>query len=153
VYAAGQGSVKLRGTWEMEDRKRGGTQLVVTSIPYGVERRAVVEAVAELIVARKLPLLLDVRDESTDDCRIVLEVKRKPDPQLVMASLYKHTPLQGNVQVNLTCLVPGENPDVAAPQRLDLLGMLRHFLAFRLGVVTKRIGFDLAELRKRIHVL
>src|SRR5205814_2011104 len=120
VYAAGQGSLKLRGAWELEEKKKGNPQIVVTSIPYGVERRAIVESIAEVIVARKLPLLLDVRDESTDDCRVVVEIKREADPQLVMTYLYKHTPLQTNVQVNLTCLVPTANPDVAAPQRLML---------------------------------
>ena len=72
-----------------------------------------------VIIAKKLPGLIDVRDESTDDCRIVCEMKKDADPQLIMAYLYKHTPLQTNVQVNLTCLVPTENPEVSCADTLD----------------------------------
>ena len=80
-------------------------------------------------------------------------MKKGADPNLVMAYLYKHTPLQTNVQVNLTCLVPTDNPEVAAPQRLGLKAILRHFLDFRIEVVTKRLEFELDELLKRIHIL
>ncbi len=113
----------------------------------------VVEKIADVIIAKKLPLLLDVRDESTDDCRIVCEMKKDADPQLIMAYLYKNTPLQTNVQVNLTCLVPTSNPEVAAPQRIGLKAILRHFLDFRMEVVTKRLEFELDQLLKRIHIL
>ncbi|MFW6085933.1 MAG: DNA gyrase/topoisomerase IV subunit A [Myxococcota bacterium] len=154
VYAAGHGSLKLRGEWKLEEPKgRANPQIVLTSIPYAVERRTIVEKIAEVILGRKLPALLDVRDESTEDCRIVCEMKKGADPQLVMAYLYKHTPLQTNVQVNLNCLVPTEKADVAAPMRLDLHGVLRHFLDFRMRVVTKRLEFDLEKLRERIHIL
>jgi len=153
VYTQGQGSLRLRGEWEIEPRGRGADNIVVTSIPYAVERRAVVEKVAEVIMARKLDGLYDVRDESSDETRVVLELKRGADPQLVMAYLFKHTPLSTNIQFNLTCLVPTANPDVAAPQRLGLLQMLRQFLDFRMEVVTRRIEFDLAKLRERIHIL
>jgi len=79
---------------------------VITSIPYALTKRDVVEKIAEVIVSRKLPYLLDVRDESTTDVRIVLEIKKDADPDLVMAYLFKHTPLQSNFHVNMTCLVP-----------------------------------------------
>jgi len=153
VYTTGQGSLKLRGQWTVEDRGRVNPNIVVTSIPYSVERRTVVEKIAEIILARKLPVLLDVRDESTDDCRIVCEIKKGADPQLVAAYLYRHTPLATNVQVNLTCLVPTNRSDVAAPQRLDLLRILRAFLDFRMEVVTRRLDFQLEKLRERIHIL
>ncbi len=153
VYATGQGSLKLRGTWKLEEPPRSNPQIVITSIPYAVERRAVVEKTAEVILSKKLPVLLDVRDESTDDCRIVCEIRKGADPQLVLAYLYKHTPLQTNVQVNLTCLVPTETADVASPQRLDLLQILRYFLDFRMEVVTARLRFELEKLRERIHIL
>jgi DNA gyrase subunit A len=152
VYDTGQGTLKLRGEWKLEETK-AGTIIVIRSIPYAIERRAVVEKIAEVIIARKLPMLVDVRDESTDECRIVCEVKKGSDPQLVMAYLYKHTPLQSNVQVNLTCLVPTDHPEVSAPQRLQLKSVLRYFLDFRMEVVTKRLEFDLEKLRDRIHVL
>jgi DNA gyrase subunit A len=154
IYASGHGSLKLRGEWKLEDLKgRTNPQIIITSIPYSLERRTIVEKVAEIIIGRKLPALLDVRDESTDDCRIVCEVKKGTDPQLVMAYLYKHTPLQTNVQVNLNCLVPTDKEDVAAPMRVNLAAMLRHFLDFRMAVVTRRLQFDLEKLRERIHIL
>ena len=153
VYATGQGSLKLRGEWKTEELRKGGTIIVVTSIPYSVERKTIVEKIAEVIISKKLPVLVDVRDESTDETRVVLELKKDADPQLVMAYLYKHTPLATNVQVNLTCLVPTDNPEVSAPQRLDLRAMIRHFLDFRMQVVTRRLEHDLSELRERIHVL
>jgi DNA gyrase subunit A len=154
VYATGQGSLKLRGTWKEEDVGRA-TQIVITSIPYGIERKTIVEKIAEVIVGKKLPHLTDVRDESTDETRVVLEVKRGTDPQLVMAYLYKHTPLATNVQVNLTCLVPvkSKGAEVPAPERLDLKSMLQHFLDFRMKVVVRRLAYDLAQIEKRIHVL
>jgi DNA gyrase subunit A len=153
AYENGQGSLKLRGEWKTEKPRTGEPLIVIHSIPYSVERRAVVEKIAEVIIARRLPGLLDVRDESTEDCRIVCEMKKGADPNLIMAYLYKHTPLQTNVQVNLTCLVPTENPEVAAPQRIGLKPILRHFLDFRMEVVTKRLEFELDQLLKRIHIL
>jgi DNA gyrase subunit A len=155
VYESGQGSLKLRAEWKTEEAKKKGSNpsLIITSIPYAVERKTIVERVAEVIIAKKLPVLLDVRDESTDVCRIVCEIKAGTDPQLVMTYLYKHTPLSTNVQVNLTCLVPVEGSDVCTPQRLDLVSILRHFLDFRLDVVKKRLAFDLEQLRRRIHIL
>ncbi len=153
AYETGQGSLKLRGQWKPEKPRSGNPLIIIESIPYSVERRAVVEKIAEVIIAKKLPGLVDVRDESTDDCRIVCEMKKDSDPQLIMAYLYKHTPLQTNVQLNLTCLVPTDNPEVAAPQRIGLKAILRHFLDFRMEVVTKRLQFELDQLLKRIHIL
>ncbi|MCC7539158.1 MAG: DNA topoisomerase IV subunit A [Deltaproteobacteria bacterium] len=165
IYETGSGSLKLRAEWKTEEHK-GRTDIVLTSIPYGNERSAVVEKIAEVIINKKLPALLDVRDESTDEVRVVLELKKDADPQIVMAYLFKHTPLAVNVQVNLTCLVPGvpttadervverEDGEVPArPERLGLLAMLRHFLDFRFLTVTRRTAFELAEVRRRIHIL
>lgn len=153
LYENGQGSLKLRGEWEVERVKRGAARVVVRSFPYLVERSTLVEKIAEVILSKKLPALLDVRDESTKDTRIVLEIKKEVDPQMVMAYLYKHTPLSTNVRVDLTCLVPTENPDVSGPRRLGLREILDRFLQFRMEVVTRRLGYDLNELRKRIHIL
>jgi DNA gyrase subunit A len=153
AYTAGQGSLRLRGEWRTEDDGKKGQNIIITSVTYGVERKVIVEKIAEVIIAKKLPSLLDVRDESTRDVRIVLETKRGTDPQLVMAYLYKHTPLQVNVQVNLTCLVPTDNPEISAPKRLGLAEILNQFLNFRFETVTKRVDFDLEELAKKIHVL
>ncbi len=153
IYSTGQGSFRLRAEWKSEEQKRGGTNLVVYSIPYAVKRSTVVEKIAEVIIEKKLPALLDVRDESTDETRIVLEIKKEADPQMVMAYLYKHTPLQMNIGADFTCLVPTENPEIAGPARLDLREILRRFLAFRMEVVEKRLRFEVEELRRRIHVL
>jgi DNA gyrase subunit A len=153
IYETGQGPIKLRGEHVLEEGKRGAQFIVITSIPYALNKASLVEAIAEIVRSRKLPHLLDVRDESTRDVRIVLEIKKESDPSLVMAYLYKHTPLQQNFNVNLTCLVPTDNPEVCSPQRLDLRSALRHFLDFRLQVVTRRFEHELGELRRRIHVL
>ncbi len=106
-----------------------------------------------MVVARKLPPLVDVKDVSADDVRIALEIKRDADPKMVLAYLFKHTPLQTNFIVNLTCLIPTENPEICRPERLDLKSMLWHFLHFRLDVVTRRLDYELKALSKRIHVL
>lgn len=155
VYEAGHGSVKLRGEWREETpkKKRENPRIVIKSIPFAVVRSTLVEKIAEVIIKKKLPHLLDVRDESTEETRIVLEYKSGADPQLIMAYLYKHTPLQTSVAINLTCLVPTDQEEVAAPERVDLKRMLRVFLDFRMEVVTRRLEYALRLLLERIHIL
>jgi DNA gyrase subunit A len=153
IYETGQGAIRLRGEWTTEERPRGGLNIIVTSIPYTVNKGTLVERIGQVIQERKLPPLTDVRDESTKDVRIVMELKKDADPELVMAYLYKHTALATNFNVNMTCLVPTENPEVGTPKRLDLKSMLQHFLDFRFEVVTKRLEFDLAQLKARLHLL
>ena len=153
IYETGQGAVRVRGEYAVEELKRGGQQIVITSIPYAVNKSTLVMKIGDLVRERKLPPLLDVRDESTKDVRIVLELKRDASPELVMTYLYKQTPLQTNFNVNLTCLVPTDNPEVGAPQRVDLKGMLQHFLDFRFQVVTRRFEFQLEQVKARLHIL
>src|SRR6266851_4663915 len=153
IYESGQGSLRIRGEWKLEELPRGGQQIVVTSIPYTVNKSSLVAKFGDLVRERKLPPLVDVRDESTKDVRVVLELKRDADPDLVMAYLYKHTSLEMNFNVNLTCLVPSKNPEVGTPQRLGLKEILRYFLDFRFQVVTRRFQFDLQEVQKRLHIL
>jgi DNA gyrase subunit A len=153
IYKTGSGTVRLRATWEQGPETRGSKTVYVTSIPYTVNKAALVERIADVVLSRKLPPLLDVKDVSTDDVRIALELKKDANVQMVMAYLFKHTPLQTNFAVNLTCLVPTENQEVGRPERLDLHSMLRYFLNFRLEVVTKRLEHELEALRKRMHVL
>ncbi len=156
IYETGQGGIRLRGEWETESPKgkeKGGERIVITSIPFAVSKSTLVERVADVIINKKLPMLVDVRDESTDDVRVVLELKAGADPALVMSYLYKHTPLEESFHVNLTCLVPTENKEIAGPLKLDLAAMLREFLEFRQEVVTRRFQFELAQLEKRIHIL
>src|SRR5690348_7382620 len=132
IYETGQGGVHLRGEWKIESGgKGGGEKIIVTSIPFALQKSTVIERIAEVIIGKKLPMLVDVRDESTDDVRIVLELKAGADPNLVMAYLFKHTPLEQSFFVNMTCLVPTENKEIAGPMRLDLKAMLREFLDFR----------------------
>ncbi len=171
IYEAGQGTLKLRGEYTIEEKGRSGRAIIVTSIPYAVPKAGLVEKIGEIIAERKFAPLVDVRDESTDDVRIVLEIKRDTDPALVMAYLFKHTQLQTTVGVNLTCLVPSPRPASEAripeteerlvipeealtePARLGVKAILRHFLDFRLETVRRRFEFELTELRRRIHLL
>jgi DNA gyrase subunit A len=153
IYDTGQGSLKVRATWEPGESSRGTKTIFITSIPYATNKSVLVERIADVVLARKMPLLLDVKDVSTDDVRIELELKKEADEQKVLAYLFKNTPLQNTFAVNLTCLVPTENPDVGRPERLDLRAMLWHFLHFRLDVVTKRLQHELAELARRMHIL
>jgi DNA gyrase subunit A len=106
VYETGQGGIRLRGEYAVETLPRGKRQIVVTSIPYTVNKSELVEQIAQEIIARKLPQVTDVRDESTGDVRIVLELKAEASAEAAMAYLYKHTALQTNFNVNLTCLLP-----------------------------------------------
>jgi DNA gyrase subunit A len=153
IYRTGAGTVRLRATWEEGPGTRSGQTLYVTSVPYTVNKAALVERIGDVVLSRKLPPLLDVKDVSTDDVRIALEIKKDADPRMVMAYLFKNTPLQTSVVVNLTCLIPTENAEVGRPERLDLKAILWHFLHFRLEVVTNRLEHELEALRKRIHIL
>src|SRR4030095_8178463 len=105
------------------------------------------------VASRRLPLVLDVRDESTTDVRIVLELKSEASPEAAMAYLYKHTPLQTNFNVNLTCLLPTSNPAVGQPARVTLRDLCRHFLDHRMVVVTRRLEHERKKLLDRLHIL
>ncbi len=153
VYETGQGTIKLRGTWEKGPSSRGSKTIFITSIPYTVNKSTLVERIADVCTSRKMPMLLDVKDVSADDVRIELELKKDADEQKVLAYLYKQTPLQTNFNVNLTCLIPTENPEVGRPERLDLQEILWHFLHFRLEVVTRRLQHELGALERRMHIL
>ncbi|HXJ35150.1 MAG TPA: DNA topoisomerase IV subunit A [Candidatus Eisenbacteria bacterium] len=153
IYESGQGPIRLRGEYKIESLARGRRQIVVTSIPYTVNKAELVEAIANEIVARKLPLVTDVRDESTGDVRIVLELKAEASPEAAMAYLYKHTALQTNFNVNLTCLLPSTNPAVGQPARVTLRDLCRHFLDHRMVVVTRRLEHERKKLLERLHIL
>ena len=158
MYAKGGGSIRVQGDWTLEIE--GRTRLVViTSIPYGINKATLIEKIGDLIANRSVPQLLDIRDESTDDIRIVMVLRgrKNSDPErdatAAMAYLYKHTQLQNTFPMNLTCLVPTEKPDVSAPIRADLKQILRHWLDFRLDTVQKRFRYELERLEDRIHIL
>jgi len=161
IYETGRGAIELRGEYRM----KGKTRAIIESIPYGVDKSKIVEKIADHIADENVPQLSNVRDESTDDVRIVLELKRGSDPEAAMAYLFKHTDLQTRFHVNLTCLVPPDDVEadtgnaedadhaVPAPRRVDLTTVIRHFLDFRMEVVTRRLTYDLKQLEKRIHIL
>ena len=160
IYEEGSGTIRVRGEYKLEQKPRGGQDIVITSIPYAMTKASLVEKIAEVIISRKLPYLLDVRDESTTDVRIVLEIKKDADPELVMAYLFKNTPLQSNFHVNMTCLVPPELLEAGAPsgsppqpRRLGIKAMLQYFLDFRLIVTQRRFEYQLKKLNERIHIL
>ena len=153
IYEEGTGSIKVQGEWKLEEhgKKR---QIIITSIPYGVNKGQLESAIGEIIISKKLPQLLDLTNEMTekDGLRIALDIKPDVDPNLVMAYLYKHTSLQDNFAFNLTCLTPDADGK-PQPARLGLKEILQAFLDFRFEVVTKRFEFELAQLKKRIHIL
>ena len=153
IYEKGQGTVKLRGEWKVENLPRGKRQVVITSLPYTVNKAQLVEKIAEFVSNRKIPQVVDVRDESTDDIRVVLELKGDTSDELAMAYLCRHTTLQTSFSINLTCLIPTSNPEVGQPLRATLSDLCRHFLDFRFEVITKRFEHELQELETRLHIL
>jgi DNA gyrase subunit A len=148
AYETGSGAVKIRGEWKIEDLPRGKKQIIITSIPYAINKARLIEKIAEIIIAKKLPPLTDVRDESDEKVRVVLEIKNTADPEKLMSYLFKHTDLESNFQLNFTCLKPN-----GKPARLSLLDICQEFLSFRKQVVTRRLEYELALLDKRLHIL
>jgi len=162
IYATGQGTIKLRGTSRIISQAEatgnrndasGQKVLQITSIPFTVNKAVMVERMSDLVYSGKLPLVEEVRDLSTDEIRVDLVLKKGADAGKVLAYLFKNTPLQTNFNVNLTCLVPTERPEVGSPERLGLKEILWHFLHFRLQVITRRLANELAALERRIHIL
>jgi len=153
LYETGTGSIRLQGQYKLEKGARDGGSIIITSVPYQANKSSIVAEIGRLVIERKMPLVTDVRDESTDDVRIVVELKRGADPELVMAFLYRHTALRTRFPVNLTVLVPGGEGEALVPARIGLKEMLEHFLAFRRQVVKLRLEHDLRLLQERIHIL
>ena len=153
VYESGQGAIRVRGQYTVESGPRGKRQIVVTAVPYATNKAELIEGIAAEIVSRRLPQVVDVRDESTADVRIVLEIKADASPEAAMAYLYKHTGLQTNFNVNLTCLLPTGNPAVGQPARVNLQTLCREFLDFRMLVVTRRLEHEKRQLEARLHIL
>ncbi len=151
IYVTGQGAIKLRGTYEDDPEKPN--VVLITSIPYGIEKDALVQRIGELIGKGQVPQLVNVKDLSTDDVRIALELRPGSNAEAALAYLFKNTPLQSNFNVNLTCLLPADGAEVAVPDRLDLRSILQHFLDFRLVVVKRRLQHELENLLRRIHIL
>ena len=151
VYAKGSGSLKVRGTWEKDPQK--SAIVWVTSIPYTVQKDPLVEKIGQLISDGQVPQLVNVKDLSTEEIRIQLELAPGATAESAMAYLYKNTALQTTFGVNLTCLLPADEAAIAVPARLDLRSMLIQFLDFRLEVVTRRLDFERRNLERKIHIL
>src|SRR5579864_1746690 len=109
IYKTGSGSIRLRGTWDIGPETRSTKTIYIDSVPYTVNKSQLIERIAEIVIGRKLPQLLDVKDLSTEDVRIAIEMKKDADEKMIMAYLFKHTPLQINFAVNLTVLVPDDS--------------------------------------------
>ena len=149
AYKIGRGSFRLRAKWEQEDTGRGTYQIVVTEIPYQIPKARLVSRIAELMLQKKLPLLANIRDESTEEVRIVLEPKsRSIDPVLLMESLFKLTELETRVPLNMNVLSRGQVPNV-----LGLRQVLREWLDHRQAVLARRSKFRLAKIDHRLEVL
>ena len=153
IYETGQGLVRVRGEFTVVPLSHGKSQIVVNSIPFAVDKATIVERIGELIAAKKVPQLIDVRDESTTDVNIVLELQKDAEADLAMAYLFKNTPLQNNFSVNLTCLLPVPGTATARPRCLPLKDILEQFIDFRFETVTRRFSYDLRILEQRIHIL
>ena len=148
-YKTGRGSFRVRARWEKEDTGRGGYVIVVTEIPYQVQKSRLIEKIAELLLARKIPLLEDIRDESAEDIRIVLEPKsRSVDPDILMESLYRLTELESRIPLNMNVLSGGVVPKV-----MDLREVLREWLDHRREVLLRRSRNRLGIIEKRLEVL
>ncbi|MDA0653821.1 MAG: DNA topoisomerase IV subunit A [Proteobacteria bacterium] len=149
AYRSGRGSFRLRARWEVEKQGRGLWVAVVTEMPYQVAKSRLVERIAELIAAKKVPLLGDVRDESAEDVRLVLEPRsRTVEPEVLMESLFRATDLEVRVPLNLNVLDGGRLPRV-----LDLRGALQAFLDHRHEVLVRRTRTRLARAEARVEVL
>jgi topoisomerase-4 subunit A len=149
AYKTGRGAFRVRARWTQEDIGRGGWQIIVTEIPYQVQKGRLIERIAELITAKKLPLLADLRDESAEDIRIVFEPKsRTVDPQLLMEQLFRNTELEARIPLNMNVLSHGRVPKV-----MSLRDVLREWLDHRKDVLIRRSNFRLAEIARRLEVL
>eukprot|EP00903_Cladosiphon_okamuranus_P001359 g1357.t1 len=149
AYATGRGSFRVRARWEVEDLGRGQWAIVVTEIPYQVQKSRLIEKIAELLTARKLPLLDDVRDESAEDIRIVLVPRsRNVDANLLMESLFKLTDLENRFSLNMNVLSMGKVPMV-----MGLKQVLREWLDHRKEVLIRRSEYRLGQINHRLEVL
>jgi topoisomerase-4 subunit A len=149
AYRSGRGGFRLRGRWEKEETGRGTYQIVVTEIPYQVQKAKLVERLAELIEDKKLPLLGNARDESAETIRLVLEPKsRTVDATVLMESLFRLTELEVRFSLNMNVLTGGQVPRV-----LSLRDVLRHWLDHRQVVLVRRSRFRLQKIEHRLEVL
>ncbi|HVU80295.1 MAG TPA: DNA gyrase subunit A [Candidatus Paceibacterota bacterium] len=147
AYTTGKGGVVTRGVAEIVEGKKGDYQIVITSIPYRVNKADMIMRIADLVHEKKLEGIRGLRDESTKDIRIVVDLKQGAHPQKVLNYLYKHTALEDTFHFNMVVLVDG------VPQTLSLKGILQEFIKHRQDVVRRRTQFDLTRAQEREHIL
>jgi len=148
-YQTGRGSFRLRAKWEKEDLQRGQWQIVVSEIPYHIQKSRLIEKIAELMQDKKLPMLEDIRDESAADIRLVLEPRsRTIEPELLMETLFQHTDLEVRIGLNMNVLDPDTIPRV-----MGLREVLQAFLDHRHNVLLRRINNRLKKIKTRLQVL
>ena len=149
AYRTGRGSFRLRCRYEIEDLGRGQWQIVITEIPYQVQKSKLIEKIAELIQTKKIPILGDIRDESADDVRMVIEPRSKNvDPELLMGMLYRNSDLEVRFSLNMNVLIDGRTPKVCSMKEV-----LRAFLDHRREVLIRRSKHRLAKIDHRLEVL
>ena len=149
TYRTGRGAFRLRAKWEVEDQGRGTWVIVITEIPYQVQKSKLIERLAELIQLKKVPILGDVRDESADDIRIVLEPRSKNvDPEVLMGTLFRNSDLETRFSLNMNVLIDGRTPKVCS-----LKEVLRAFLDHRRAVLIRRSQHRMDKIDHRLEVL
>ena len=149
AYRTGRGSFRVRSKWIEEKLDRGQWQIVISEIPYQVQKSKLIEKIAELINNKKIPILADVRDESTDEIRIILEPRTKMiDPSILMETLFKQTDLETRFSLNLNVLIDGRTPKVCS-----LKEVLNSFLQHQKDVLIRRSKFNLKKIDHRLEVL
>jgi len=147
AYANGKGPVVCRGEAEIVETKAGAFQIVITSIPYRVNKADLITRIADLVREKKLEGIRDMRDESAKDIRVVIELKASAHPEAVLNYLYKHTQLEDSFHFNMVALVDG------VPQTISLKGFLQEFIKHRENVVRRRTAYDLRKAEEREHIL
>ncbi|SEK43203.1 DNA topoisomerase IV subunit A [Roseovarius nanhaiticus] len=149
AYRTGRGSFRLRCKWEIEDLGRGQWQIVITEIPYQVPKSRLIEKIAELIQLKKVPILGDVRDESADDIRLILEPRSKNvAPEVLMGMMYRNSDLEVRFSLNMNVLIDGVTPKVCSMKEV-----LRAFLDFRREVLQRRSVYRMERIDHRLEVL
>lgn len=149
AYKTGRGGFRVRAKWEKEETGRGGYQIIITEIPYQVQKSRLIEKIAELLIAKKLPLLDDVQDESAEDIRVVLVPKnRSVDPEILMESMFKLTELENRISLNMNVLSQGKVPKV-----MSLREVLTEWIDHRRDVLQRRSRHRLAAIVRRLEIL
>ncbi|MBI1975738.1 MAG: DNA gyrase subunit A [Candidatus Vogelbacteria bacterium] len=147
AYATGRGGVVVRGEAEIVEEKAGSFHIIINSLPYQVNKAEMITGIADQVREKKLEGVRDIRDESTKETRVVIELKQGVNPQKVLNYLYKHSPLETTFNYNMVTLVDG------IPRTLSLGGVLEEFLKYRRVVVTRRTKYDLSKAEDREHIL